>query len=225
MKLLIKLLLEFMPLALFFVVSKGYGIYIGSLVLAVATAVTLVIMWVAYRRIAMMAIITAVTSISAGGMTYVLTDPHYVYMKPTIVCAAFALILGGGLLFGKPLLQPLIGEDLHITKQGWMIITLRWTLYFVFIAALNEVLWRTQTESFWLNFKVFGLMPMSILYGLAQIPLLAKYREPGVVVSHGAILDSVLGWFEQKPAASLQSPKVPSAAGTGTPIDGKRAST
>jgi intracellular septation protein len=206
MKLLVKLLLEFSPLVIFFLVSKETeNFYLASLVLAIATAVTLVIMWILYRRLAWMAIITAVTSITAGSLTYILHDPHYIYYKPTLVCLVFAAILGGGLMYGKPLLQPLLGENLHITQKGWSIITWRWTIYFVCIAALNEVLWRTQTQEFWINFKVFGLLPLSIIYGLAQIPLLAKHREPGVVVSHGATLDWVLSWFEEKPATPAMS--------------------
>jgi intracellular septation protein len=201
MKLFLKLLLEFAPLAIFFVVSKEFDIYVGSLILAIATLITMVIMWVSYRRIAMMALITAVTSIGAGSVTYFLTDPMYVMMKPTIVSLVFAVILGAGLLFGKPLLQPLLGEDLHITKRGWMIITWRWTAYFLFIAVLNEVLWRNFSQDFWLSFKVFGLLPMTVLYGILQIPLLARHREPGMVVSHGAVLDKILGWFEEKPKA------------------------
>jgi intracellular septation protein len=212
MKLLVKLLLEFSPLVIFFIVTKETeNFYLASGVLAIATAVTMVIMWILYRRLAWMAIITAVTSIGAGSLTYILQDPHYIYYKPTLVCLVFATILGGGLLVGKPLMQPLLGENLHITPKGWSIITFRWTIYFVCIAILNEILWRTQTQQFWVNFKVFGLLPLSILYGLAQIPILARHREPGVVVSHGAALDWVLTWFEDKPAQPIltasQTPK------------------
>lgn len=205
MKLFLKLLLEFTPLGIFFIVSTSYDIYVGSAVLVIATAVAMAIMWYKYRRIAMMALITAVTGIVAGAMTAYLHDPIWVKLKPTIVSLMFAAILGAGLAMGRPLLKYLLDEDLHLTERGWRLITWRWFWYFVGIAVINEVIWRLWTTEAWLTFKVFGLMPMTILYAILQIPLLMRHRVEGVTVSHGAFLDRVFSWFEDKKVATAEA--------------------
>lgn len=186
-KLFVKLVLEFLPLGLFFIFTSAYDIYVGTVVLMVATVIAIAIVWHLYRRVAIMAIITAVTGLIAGGMTLVFTDPMYVKLKPTIVSGLFGIILATGLVFNVPLFKPLLGEDLNLTDEGWRAITWRWMAYFFFIAALNEVVWRGaaaywphdphQADNFWAGFKAFGLMPLTILYTLAQLGLLAKHRD------------------------------------------------
>jgi len=193
-KLFVKLLLEFLPLGLFLTATAIYDIYIGSAVLAVTTLISMLAVWLLYRKLALMAIITGLTGIFAALATVMLVDPMWVKMKPTIVSLVFGGILGTGLLLNKPLLRPLIGEDLNLTERGWRIITSRWMLYFFFIAALNEFVWRgamhlypshgpdlhissPEADKLWAFFKVFFLMPFTVLYAAFQLPLLNRHRD------------------------------------------------
>ena len=168
-KLIIKLFLEFMPLGLFFLVTTQYTFQIGTEVLVAATVVSLIATWFLFHQIALMAIITAVTSIAAGGLTLVLDDNDYVKMKPTIVGGIFAVILAAALITRLPLFKTLLGQNIALTDEGWRVVTWLWFAYFVFISVLNEYIWRTQSEYFWVTFKAFGLMPLTVIYALPQI--------------------------------------------------------
>ncbi len=175
-KLVIKLVIEFMPLALFFLASTKYDFFISTAILMGATVVSLIAAWYLFRQLALMAIITAATGIVAGGITLVLDDPMYIQMKPTIVSFLFAMILLTGLIFDKPLFKVLLGQSLHLTEQGWRVLTWLWFGYFLFITGLNEFIWRNYSWEFWAAFKAFGLMPLTVLYAVPQIFLLKRYR-------------------------------------------------
>lgn len=177
-KLAVKLVLEFTPLALFFLASTEYGFWVSTAVMMVATAVSLVVTWIVFRQLALMAIITAITGFIAGGVTLLLDDPHYVQMKPTIVGFVFAAILLTGLISERPLFKTLLGQNLHLTEEGWRVLTWLWFAYFVFISGLNEFIWRNYTWEFWAAFKAFGLMPLTVVYAVPQTLLLRKYRLP-----------------------------------------------
>jgi intracellular septation protein len=190
-KLFVKMLLEFLPLGLFLFTTAVYDIFVGSAVLFVATLVSMAVIWIIYRRLALMAIITGVTGLIATAATVMAGDPMFVKLKPTIVSAIFGLILATGLIANKPLLRPLIGEDLNLTDEGWRVITRRWMLYFFFIAALNEVVWRSanyvwpgnghissaMADTVWAYFKVVFLMPFTVLIAASMLPLLDRYRD------------------------------------------------
>jgi len=190
-KLFVKLILEFLPLGLFLFTTAVYDIFTGSAVLFVATLVSMAVIWTLYRRLALMAIITGVTGLIATAATVMMGDPMFVKLKPTIVSAIFGLILASGLVVNKPLLRPLIGEDLNLTEQGWRVITWRWMLYFFGIAILNELVWRganqiwpgpdgggsAMADTVWAYFKVVFLMPFSVLYAAFMLPLLSHYRD------------------------------------------------
>jgi intracellular septation protein len=175
-KLAIKLVLEFMPLGLFFLASTEYDFWVSTAVMMVATAVSLVATWWLFRQLALMAIITAVTSFAAGGVTLLLGDPKYVQMKPTIVGFTFSAILLTGLVMNRPLFKVLLGQNLQLSQEGWRILTCLWLGYFIFISGLNEFIWRNYSWEFWAAFKAFGLMPLTVLFALPQMRLLAKYR-------------------------------------------------
>ena len=177
-KLVIKLVLEFMPLALFFLASTEYGFWVSTAVMIVATVFSLLVTWYLFRQLALMAIITAITGFIAGGITLVLSDPSYVQMKPTIVGFTFAAILFTGLVLDRPLFKVLLGQNLHLTEEGWRVLTYLWLAYFIFISGLNEFIWRHYSWEFWAAFKAFGLMPLTVLYALPQMYLLRKYRLP-----------------------------------------------
>jgi intracellular septation protein len=190
-KLFVKLVLEFLPLGLFLFTTAVYGIITGAAVLFVATLISMIVIWVIYRRLALMAIITGVTGLIATALTFMSADPMYVKLKPTIVSAIFGLILATGLVMDKPLLRPLIGEDLNLTDRGWRAITFRWMAYFFFIAILNEIVWRganaywpapnghgsATADTVWAYFKVVFLMPFTVIFAAFMLPLLDRYRD------------------------------------------------
>jgi intracellular septation protein len=175
-KLAIKVVLEFMPLGLFFLASTEYGFWVSTAVLMVATVVSLIVTWWLFQQLALMAIITAITSVVAGGVTLISDDPMYVQMKPTIVGFTFAAILMTGLVLDRPLFKVLLGQNLYLSEQGWRVLTYLWLAYFIFISGLNEFIWRNYSWEFWAAFKAFGLMPLTVVYALPQMALLRKYR-------------------------------------------------
>ena len=112
-----------------------------------------------------------------GGLTLYFDNPIFIYMKPTVVNILFALVLIFGKLFSKePLLKKLFKNSLKLLDEGWKKFNDRWILFFFFLAILNEIVWRTQSEEFWVNFKVWGLLPISFLFTVSQIPLIKKYQ-------------------------------------------------
>jgi intracellular septation protein len=175
-QLVIKLIIEFMPLGLFFLVTTKYDFAVSTTVFMIATCVSLIVMWYLFRQLALMALITAATGLLAGAVTLGMHDPKYIQMKPTVVSLTFALILLAGLMFRKPLFKLLLGQSLHLTDEGWRVLTWIWFAYFLFIAGLNEYIWRTSTFEFWAAFKAFGLMPLTVIYAVPQMYLLKRYR-------------------------------------------------
>jgi intracellular septation protein len=186
MKLLVKLIFEFTPLFLFFLASTEYTFYGATVVLLLATAASLAVTWLVFRQLAIMAIITAVTGFVAGGITLLSNDPAYVQMKPTIVCILFGLILVTGLLIEKPLFKALLGQNLHMTEEGWRILTMLWIVYFFSVAGLNEYIRHAYEFKIWASFKVWGLAPLTVIYAVPQIFLMRKYRTPDAEPMFGA---------------------------------------
>ena len=122
-----------------------------------------------------MAVVTAVVVTIFGGLTLWLQDETFIKMKPTIVNGIFALILGFGVLQGRSYLKYLMGEAMPLTDEGWMIFTKRWIAFFIFLGILNEVVWRTQTTEFWVSFKTFANLPLTIAFMALQIPFLQRH--------------------------------------------------
>ncbi len=175
----LKLALEMGPLVLFFVAYSRFGIFAGTGVLMAATVVALAVTYALTRHIPVMPLVTAVMVLVFGGLTLLLHDATFVKMKATIVYLLFAAALFGGLLFGKALLSVVFDTMMQLTEAGWRKLTVRWGLFFLAMAAVNEIVWRTQTEAFWVNFKVFGFVPLTILFALSQTPLMLKYELKG----------------------------------------------
>jgi intracellular septation protein len=120
--------------------------------------------------------VSGVVVVVFGGLTLFLQNEIFIKLKPTIVNTLFGLVLLGGLYFRKPLLQIVLDSMFELTEEGWRKLTLRWALFFFALAVLNEIVWRTQTTDFWVSFKVFGIMPLTIAFALAQTPLLLRYE-------------------------------------------------
>ncbi|WP_045834724.1 septation protein A [Hyphomicrobium sp. 99] len=176
-KQLIKLLVELGPLVVFFIGNSRFGIFAGTGAFMVATVISLVASRILLGRIATMPLVTGVFVLVFGGLTLWLQDDHFIKIKPTIVNGLFAAILIAGLLSGRLFLKIVFGDVMRLSEEGWRILTLRWALFFVFLAILNEVMWRFFSTDTWVAFKVFGIMPITFLFALAQIGLLKKHES------------------------------------------------
>jgi intracellular septation protein len=175
-KQLVKIMVEFGPLLVFFFANSRYGIYTGTGAFMVATVISLIASQILLGRIAVMPLITSVFVLVFGGLTLWLQDDHFIKMKPTIVNGLFAAILFGGLVTNRIFLKIVFGDVMKLSEEGWRLLALRWAVFFVFLAALNEVMWRGFSTDTWVAFKVFGIMPITFVFALAQIGLLKKYE-------------------------------------------------
>lgn len=172
----LKLLLEMGPLVLFFITNWKFGIFPATGVLMVGVVAALIASWALTRHLPIMPVVTAIAVVFFGGLTFLFHDDLFIKLKPTIVNTIFGTILLGALAFGKPLLPVLLDSVLQLTDEGWRKLTLRWGLFFYVLAVINEVVWRTQTTDFWVSFKAFGIMPLTIVFALAQVPLILKHE-------------------------------------------------
>lgn len=184
-KQLVKLLVEFGPLIVFFVTNWQAGKYIaepkqaifyGTGAFMAATLVALVASRALLGRIPTMPLVSGFFVLIFGGLTLWLQNDQFIKLKPTIVNALFAAILFGGLANGQTLLKIVFGDVFHLTEAGWRKLTIRWGCFFIFLALLNEVVWRSFSTDFWVSFKVFGIMPITMVFALAQIGLLKRHE-------------------------------------------------
>ena len=155
--------------------KKFFGIFIATGVLMVGVVAALAAAWILTRHIPIMPLVTAVAVLVFGGLTFIFQDELFSKMKPTIVNTIFGSVLLIALAMGKPLLPVVLDSVMRLTETGWKILTLRWGLFFFVLAGLNEIVWRTQTTDFWVTFKVFGIMPLTILFTLSQMPLINRH--------------------------------------------------
>ncbi len=179
---LLKFVVEISPLAVFFIANARYGIMTATAAFMVAITVALAISWTLTRRLPMVPLVTAVIVLGFGGLTLALDDETFIKLKPTIVNSLFGTVLMVGLAFGRPLLKPILDAALQLTDTGWRKLSLRWAVFFFVLAILNEIVWRNFSTDTWVDFKVFGIMPLTILFSFSQVPLLTRYRleeEPG----------------------------------------------
>ncbi len=170
-----KLLIELGPLLVFFGVNAAYGIFAGTGAFMVATVLSLGVAWWLYHKIAVMPLVSAVIVLAFGGLTIYLQDDTFIKLKPTIVYTMFAVLLVGGLAARKPVLALLFGPVFNLTDEGWRKLTLRWALFFVVMAVLNEFVWRNYSTDTWVSFKAFGFLPITFLFAMAQVPLMQRY--------------------------------------------------
>ncbi len=173
---LVKFCLELGPLAVFFIGNYLYDIFTATGVFMVATVVSLITSQIVFKRIPVMPLITGIFVLVFGGLTLYLQDSIFIKIKPTIVNVLFASALAGGLLFGSSLMKIILGEVIQLTDEGWRKLTIRWTFFFLFLAMLNEIVWRNFSQETWIAFKTFGVMPITMVFMMAQIGLLQKYQ-------------------------------------------------
>jgi intracellular septation protein len=150
-------------------------IFLATAVFMVAMLIALAVSWVLTRHLAVMPLITGVVVLVMGGLTLWLQDDIFIKIKPTIVNTFFGAVLLLGLLFGRSLLAYVFDAAFSLDAEGWRKLTLRWGLFFLFLAVLNEVVWRTQTTDFWVAFKVWGIMPITMIFAMAQLPLMQRH--------------------------------------------------
>ncbi|MBM3517529.1 MAG: septation protein A [Alphaproteobacteria bacterium] len=176
MKAVRRLLIEAGPLAAFFIANARYDIYVATAVFMAAVGISLAASWLMERRVPTLPLVTAVFVLIFGGLTLLLHDETFIKLKPTIVNSLFGVILLGGLAFGRALLKPLLDYSFQLTDQGWSKLTLRWALFFLLLAVLNEVVWRGFSTDTWVSFKVFGVMPLTLVFALSQVRFLMRYQ-------------------------------------------------
>ena len=172
----VKLVTEIGPLVVFFFVNTKFGIFAATGAFMVATIAALSVSYTVNGRIAVLPLVTGVFVIVFGGLTLWLNNELFIKLKPTIVNTLFAAILFGGLALGRSLLQIVLDSVFELTDEGWRKLTFRWALFFVLLAVLNEVVWRNFSTDFWVNFKVFGIMPITMIFAFSQVPLLQRYQ-------------------------------------------------
>jgi intracellular septation protein len=174
-----KLATELGPLIVFFVANAKFNLFVATGAFMVAIVAAMIASYVVVRHVPMMAIVTAVIVLVFGTLTLVLHDETFIKVKPTIIYGLFAAILGGGLLFGRSFIAILFNQMFNLTPKGWRILTMRWALFFVGMAVLNEIIWRTQSTDFWVAFKAFGAVPITMVFAITQMPVIKRYHlEP-----------------------------------------------
>jgi intracellular septation protein len=179
---LFKLATELGPLIVFFIANAKFHLFVATGAFMVAVVIAMIASYVVTRHVPMMAIVTAVVVIVFGTLTLVLHDETFIKLKPTIVYTLFAGVLGGGLLFGRSFIAIMFDQMFNLTPQGWRMLTLRWALWFLAMAVLNEIIWRTQSTDFWVAFKAFGMVPLTMLFAVTQMPLIKRYHlEPATL--------------------------------------------
>ena len=173
----IKLFIDIGPLAVFFIYYKVSGDLIEAILpLMLATIISVVISYILEKRIPIMPTLGAGIVVIFGGLTIIFDNKIFIFMKPTIINIIFAAILYGGIILKKPLLKYLLGSALKLEEEGWSILTQRWAAFFIALAVLNEIVWRTMSEEFWVSFKVFGILPITFIFTMTQFPLIKKYQ-------------------------------------------------
>jgi intracellular septation protein len=172
---ILKLVLDIGPLVLFFAANSKFGIFAATGAFMVAVLIALAVSYVFTRHIAIMPVVTAVIVLVFGGMTLFLHDDLFIKLKPTIIYVLFGGTLLAGLALDKPFLSILFDQMFHLTDEGWRKLTWRWALFFFALAIANEIVWRNASTDFWVSFKLFGVVPLTFLFGALQMPLINKY--------------------------------------------------
>ncbi|QLF68815.1 septation protein A [Peteryoungia desertarenae] len=187
---MLKMALELGPLLVFFfgnlraewlaktfpeLTAIGGPLLIATALFMVATVISLVISKIVFKHLPVMPFVSGVVVLIFGGLSIWLQDEIFIKMKPTIVNTLFGVVLLGGLAFGTSLLGYVFNAAFQLDAEGWRKLTLRWGIFFLFLAVLNEVVWRNFSDDVWVSFKVWGTMPITILFTLAQMPLIMKH--------------------------------------------------
>ena len=176
MKSISKLLIDIGPLAVFFIFYLRSDLKSAIIPLMIATIIAVLFSYIMEKKIPVMPTVGAFIILIFGGLTIYFDNEVFFKMKPTIINLLFALILYGGMIVKKPLLKFLLGAAIKLEDEGWKILTQRWISFFIALAILNEIVWRTQSTDIWVSFKVFGILPITFIFTMIQFPLIKKYQ-------------------------------------------------
>jgi intracellular septation protein len=174
-KQLAKMVLDLAPLLIFFAAYMASNIYVATGVLMAATVISMIVSRLWLGHISATLVLTTVLVVGFGALTLWLNDPRFIKMKPTMVNLLFAIALGGGLLTGRNFLKLLLGQAFQLTEEGWRKLTYRWIGFFLAMAVLNEIVWRNFSEATWASFKVFGILPLTIVFAMLQVGLMQRH--------------------------------------------------
>ena len=175
----IKFITDFGPLLIFFTVyyNSGKDLKVAIPPLIISTIVAVVVVWLLEKKIPMVPLLGGILISIFGGLTIYFDNPIFIYMKPTIINILFGFVLFFGKYFtNEPVLKKILGKSIKLSNEGWQILNLRWMYFFFFLALLNEIIWRTQSEEFWVNFKVWGLLPLTFAFTAFQIGTINKHK-------------------------------------------------
>ncbi|MDN2580013.1 septation protein A [Aquibium sp. ELW1220] len=187
---MLKLALELGPLLVFFFANSrgewlagtfpvlgefGGPLFVATGLFMIATAISLSVSWLLVRTLPIMPLVSGVVVFVFGALTLWLQDEIFIKMKPTIVNTLFGVVLLGGLFFGKSLLGYVFDEAFKLDAEGWRKLTLRWGVFFLFLALVNEVVWRMFSTDAWVAFKVWGIMPITLIFTFSQMPLIMRH--------------------------------------------------
>ena len=176
---LVKFTADFGPLLIFFIIyfNNDQNLKVAIPPFIVATLISLLVIYFLEKKIPMVPLLSGILITLFGGLTLYFDNKIFFYMKPTIINLLFATVLLFGKYFTqKPLLKIFFQNAFNLEDEGWKKLNQRWIGFFIFVAILNEIVWRTQSEVFWVNFKVWGLLPISFIFAASQFPLINKYK-------------------------------------------------
>jgi intracellular septation protein len=171
----LKMILDILPLAIFFIAYKLLGLTFATGLLTLATALSLAITYWKTKKISLAPLVSGVIIVIFGTLAVVLHDDFFIKIKPTLVNLVFSGLLLGGLYYKKILLKHVLNSALSMDERGWWLLTRRFGLFFLFLAGLNEFIWRNFSTDFWVNFKVFGMFTITILFTILQTKLIKKH--------------------------------------------------
>ena len=176
MKGILKLIIDIGPLAIFFVFYTKSNLQSAILPFMIATIIAILISYIVDKKLPIMPTVGAAIILLFGGLTIYFDNEVFFKMKPTIINIIFGLVLYVGEVINKPLLKYLLGSSIKLKDKGWSILTKRWIGFFIALAILNELIWRTQSTDIWVNFKVFGILPITFVFTMLQFPIIKKYQ-------------------------------------------------
>lgn len=169
-----KNLLEFLPLIIFFIAYQKYDIITATIILVIATVISVSILAIKTKKLSKIPLFSAIILGIFGFMTWYFNDAIFIKMKPTVLNLIFSMIFLYGYFAKKPMLKYLLDHALHLTEKAWLILTMRWGVFFCCLAIINEIVWRNFAEDFWVSFKVFGFLPITILFTISQVPYMLR---------------------------------------------------
>lgn len=169
-----KNLLEFCPLVVFFIMYKKYDIITATIALVIVSLISVTILAIKTKEISKIPLCSAIILGIFGFLTWYFNDPVFIKMKPTVINSIFAIIFLFGYFTKKPMLKYLFDKTLELKDEAWLLLTFRWGIFFFFLAIVNEIIWRNFSEELWVSFKVFGFLPMTILFTISQLPYMLR---------------------------------------------------